>query len=76
MGLGVIDAGVALGWIQGRPRSLDRLERLLRASREGRSPLVISIVNVAEVLRHAADPSRATGVDPFVLLKGHGVQVH
>ena len=32
----VIDAGIAIGWIQGRHRSLAKLDRLLRAARSAR----------------------------------------
>jgi predicted nucleic acid-binding protein len=73
---GVVDAGVAIGWIQGHHRSFERLDRLFGACRQGRAPLAISIVNLAEVLIHTRDLSRATGVDPVALLKGLGVRVH
>jgi predicted nucleic acid-binding protein len=72
----VIDAGVAIGWIQGRPRSRARLDRLFRACRDGRTELVISVVNLAEVLIHTADLSRATGVDVVALLTASRVRIH
>jgi predicted nucleic acid-binding protein len=72
----VIDAGIAIGWIQGRQRSLTRLERLFRAGRDGKAALVISVVNLAEVLIHTRDLARATGVDPVALLRASGVRVH
>jgi hypothetical protein len=38
----VIDAGIAIGWIQGRHRSLTKLDRLLRAARSAQTEVVIS----------------------------------
>ena len=76
MSVVVIDAGVAIGWIQGRHRSLPKLDRLLRAARSGRTEVVISVVNLAEVLMHTADLTRATGVDAVALLTASRVRVH
>ena len=76
MSVAVIDAGVAIGWIQGRHRSLPKLDRLLRAARSGRTEVVISVVNLAEVLMHTADLTRATGVDAVALLTASRVRVH
>jgi predicted nucleic acid-binding protein len=72
----VIDAGVAIAWIQGRPRSRAKLDRLFRACREGRTELVISVVNLAEVLIHTADLSGETGVDVIALLTASCVRTH
>ena len=76
MSVGVIDAGVAVGWIHGRPRSLGRVERLFAGSRGGKLDLVMSVVNLAEVLRHTADVCRATGADAVALLRATGVRFH
>ncbi len=76
MSLAVIDAGIAIGWVQGRQRSRAKLDRLLRACRNGETELVISVVNLAEVLIHTADLSRATGVDVIALLTASRVRVH
>ena len=76
MSVAVIDAGIAIGWIQGRHRSGAKLDRLFGAGREGRIDLVISIVNLAEVLIHTADLSRATGVDAVALLAANRVRFH
>lgn len=76
MSVAVIDAGIAIGWIQGRHRSGARLDRLLRSCRDGQIDLVISVVNLAEVLIHTADLSRATGVDAIALLTASRVRVH
>jgi predicted nucleic acid-binding protein len=76
MSVAVIDAGIAIGWMQGRHRSLAKLDRLLRAGRSGRTELVISVVNLAEVLLHTAELARATGVDAVVLLTASRVRVH
>ncbi len=48
----------------------------LPASRRGKTALVISVVNLAEVLIHTAELSRATGVDPVAVLQGSGVRLH
>ena len=72
----VIDAGIAIGWIQGRHRSLAKLERLLRAARHAQTEIVISVVNLAEVLMHTAELTRATGVDAVALLTASRVRIH
>jgi len=72
----VIDAGIAIGWIQGRHRSGAKLDRLFRTCRDGDVDLVISVVNLAEVLIHTADLSRATGVDAIALLTASRVRIH
>jgi len=74
--VGVIDAGVAIGWIQGQHRSAERLRRLFEACRSRKLDLVISVVNLAEVLIHTVDIARATGVDQVALLRAWGVAVH
>ena len=76
MSLAVIDAGIAIGWIQGRPRFQAKLDRLLLACRNGQTELVISVVNLAEVLIHTRELSRATGVDALALLTASRVRVH
>ena len=76
MGVGVIDAGVAVGWLHRRHRSFLRIERLFAACRGGEIRLVMSVVNLAEVLTHTAELSRTTGVDPVALLSACGVQFH
>lgn len=76
MSAAVIDAGVAIGWIQGRQRSRAKLDRLFRACRDGRTQLVISIVNLAEVLIHTTELSRETGVDVIALLTASRVRTH
>jgi predicted nucleic acid-binding protein len=76
VGVGVLDAGIVLGWMAPRHRARSRLEALFAASRAGRARLVISLVNVAEVLIHADEVAHATGVDPVALLRGFGVELH
>ncbi len=76
MSVAVIDAGIAIGWIQGRHRSGQKLDQLFGACRDGQTDLVISVVNLAEVLLHTADLSRATGVDAIVLLTASRVRIH
>src|SRR3972149_1758846 len=76
VGVGVMDAGVAVGWLHRRHRSFSRIERLFAACRGGEIRLVMSIVNLAEVLTHTAELSRTTGVDPVALLSACGVQFH
>jgi len=76
MALGVIDAGIAIGWLDRGHRSFARLDRLLRACRDGKIELAVSIVNVAEILIHTTDVVRATGVDALSLLKAYNVRIH
>jgi predicted nucleic acid-binding protein len=76
MSVAVVDAGVAIGWMQGRHRSLAKLDRLFRASRGGQTDLVISVVNLAEVLLHTGELARATGVDAVTLLTASRVRIH
>ena len=76
MSVAVIDAGIAIGWIQGRHCSGPKLDRLFGACRDGQTDLVISVVNLAEVLIHTADLSRATGVDAVTLLTASRVRIH
>ncbi len=76
MSLAVIDAGIAIGWMQGRHRSLAKVDRLLRACRSGQTELVISVVNLAEVLLHTAELTRATGVDAVAVLTASRVHIH
>jgi len=52
------------------------VERLFKAGREGKIPLVISTVNLAEVLIHTAQWSRSTGGDAVALLRASGVVFH
>ena len=76
MSVAVIDAGIAIGWIQGRHRSLANLDRLLRAARSAQAEVVISVVNLAEVLMHTAELTRATGIDVVTLLTVSRVRIH
>jgi predicted nucleic acid-binding protein len=76
MARGVLDAGVVLGWLRGQHRSLRRLGSLFDGARAGRTRLIISCVNLAEVLLHAAAYHRATGVDLVALLRGYRVELH
>jgi predicted nucleic acid-binding protein len=73
---GVLDAGVAIGWIQGRHRSAAKLQRLFTSARDGDVSLMMSIVSLAEVLKHTADVTRATGADVVALLSAHGIRFH
>ncbi len=73
---GVIDAGVAVSWILGRSRSLARIHRLFESCRAERLPLAISVVNLAEVIRHTTRMTAETGSDPVLMMKGVGVRIH
>lgn len=75
MSVGVLDASVAVGWIRGGHRSADRIDKVFDASRQGKLKLVISTVNLAEVLKHTAEWSRATGGDAVALLRGAAVEL-
>jgi predicted nucleic acid-binding protein len=76
MSVGVLDAGVVLGWIRGGHRSGRKLESLFGRSRQKKSRLVISTVNLAEVLIHTWQWSRSTGGDALTLLRAFGVEIH
>lgn len=76
MATGVIDANIAIAWIQGGHRSAAKIDRLFAACKAGHSRLVISVVNLAEVIRHTADLSRASGVDPLAMLTAARVEFH
>ncbi len=76
MSVGVIDAGIAIAWIRGATRSQRALDRLYSACREGSVSLIISAVNLAEVLLHTQKYAQASGVDPVAFLKVSGVRVH
>ncbi len=62
--------------MHGRHRSLPKLNHLFAESRGGKIALVISVVNLAEVLLHTAEFARSSGVDPVALLKASGVRFH
>ncbi len=76
MNVGVIDAGVAVSWILRRPRSLARIDELFRRCRSADTTLVLSVVNLSEVLRHTAAITRGTGSDAVAMLRSTGVQLH
>jgi predicted nucleic acid-binding protein len=73
---GVIDAGIAIGWLDRGHRSYARFDRLLRACRDGKLDLAVSIVNVVEILMHTSEVTRATGIDALALLKAYNVRIH
>lgn len=76
MRLGIVDAGIAIGWLQRRSRSLSRIDALFAGSASGAVHLVMSVVNLAEVLRNTGEVARLTGRDPIVALRGQGVRFH
>ena len=76
MSVGVIDAGIAIAWIRGALRDRKALDRLYTACRDGRVSLVMSTVNLAEVLIHTAKYARASGVDPVAFLTASGLRIH
>ena len=73
---GVIDAGIAIAWIRGAVRNRKALDRLYTACRDGSVSLVISTVNLAEVLIHTAKYAHASGVDPVAFLTASGLRIH
>lgn len=72
----VLDAGVVLTCLDPRRRSAREVEALFRT--RGREPggLVISTVNLAEVLEHSTDYAKDTGIDVPALLESLGVAFH
>jgi hypothetical protein len=68
MRVGVIDAGIAIAWIRGALRDRKALDRLYTACRDGSVSLVMSTVNLAEVLdphRQIRARRRRGSGDPF-----------
>src|SRR3989442_15473145 len=55
MRIGVVDAGIVIGWLQRRHRSYRRIETLMSACRRGKLRLAISVVNLAEVFVHTPE---------------------
>ena len=76
MNLGVLDAGVAISWLRRSHRSQPKVDKLFESCRAGRQRLVISVVNLVEVIKHTADAARFIGHDPLMLLRAQGVEVH
>ena len=81
MPVGVIDAGIPIGWIRGgsRPgavRGQKQLDRLYEHCRDGKVTLHISTVNVAEALIHTHEVSRKAGIDTVTFLQALGVRIH
>jgi len=74
--IGVIDAGIAIGWIRGGHRSAAKLDALFRSGRANHVTLYVSAVNLAELLIHTAEWSRATGTDAVALLRASGIRIH
>jgi predicted nucleic acid-binding protein len=74
--VGVIDAGIAIAWIRGALRDRKALDRLYTACRDGSVSLVMSTVNLAEVLIHTAKYAHASGVDPGAFLTASGLRIH
>lgn len=52
------------------------LDALYAACRRGRLSLVMSAVNLAEVLIHTEQYAQASGVDPVAFLKASGLRIH
>ncbi len=73
---GVLDAGVVIGFLQGRQAALARVQRLFESSRAGSAELVVSVVNLAEILRHTAQLTRETGLDVLAVLRAYRVAIH
>jgi predicted nucleic acid-binding protein len=73
---GVLDAGIIIGWLQRRPRSLAKVDALLDSCRARSTRLFLSVVNLAEVLAHMSDWRKATGADPLHVVRAYGVEIH
>ena len=76
MSVGVVDSGVAIGWITRKHRSLAKLDELFAACRRRNVRIVLSLVNLAEILKHMATGAREVGHDPVELLRASGVEFH
>ena len=75
MSVGVIDAGIPIGWMRGGHRSQKALDALFQGCRSGRLTLHLSTVNLAEVLLHTEELAKASGVDTVAFLKAAGVRL-
>lgn len=73
---GVLDAGVVLVRLDRRHRSHQRVADLFDRSADSEVNLLISAVNLAEILEHAREYSRQTGLDVVALLSSYRIGVH
>jgi|GEM_PF-944500 len=73
---GVLDAGVVLVRLDRRHRSHQRVVDLFTRCANSDVSLLISAVNLAEVLEHARRYAENTGLDPVALLSSVRISVH
>lgn len=76
MSAGVLDAGVAIGWLRRGHPAQRRIDSLFAACRRGDLSLYISTVNLAEVLLHTKEWSHSTGSDSIAVLGASGIRIH
>jgi len=62
--------------MRGEHRSLSRIVALFESAKRGRHELVLSTVNLSEVVRHTAVQTKHTGVDAETLLRSYRVHLH
>lgn len=72
----VLDAGVVLTRLDATRRGAREVDRLFRVAERGPGSLLLSTVNLAEVLEHSADYMKDTGIDMVALLESMGVRFH
>jgi predicted nucleic acid-binding protein len=74
--VGVVDAGVVLARLDRRRPSYSEASRLFERASTGRVSLYLSVVNLAEVMQHAREYVRATGLDLVAMLNAFRVAIH
>jgi PIN domain nuclease of toxin-antitoxin system len=74
--VGVLDAGVVLTRLDPARRGAREVDRLFRLPERAPGSLLLSTVNLAEVLEHTADYTKSTGIDLPALLEAMGVRFH
>lgn len=72
----VLDAGVVLTRLDAGRRGAREVDRLFRVVERAPGSLLISTVNLAEVLEHSAGYMKDTGIDVVALLESMGVRFH
>jgi predicted nucleic acid-binding protein len=70
----VLDAGVVLTRLDATRRGAREVDRLFRIAERVPGSLLLSTVNLAEVLEHSADYMKDTGIDIAALLESMGVR--
>lgn len=74
--VGVLDAGVVLARLDPERRGHQTIVELFQRSARREILLYLSIVNLAEVLHHGRDYSKAVGLDLVTFVTAFGIELH